>query len=58
MQTLATILILILAVGYAAWRVREVFLHADDPCRGCSGCALKELKKAKKGEKADCWHKN
>ena len=45
-------IILIGAVGYAAWWVYERIRKSDDPCEGCTGCQLKELKdRAKECEK-------
>ncbi|MBQ6378820.1 MAG: FeoB-associated Cys-rich membrane protein [Prevotella sp.] len=57
MQTAMTIIIIALAVGYAAWRGYRAFRRANDPCYGCSGCALKEAQKAACKKKADCYHK-
>ena len=39
MQTIAVVIIVSVAVGFALWRVYQNFRHTDDPCRGC---ALKE----------------
>ena len=39
MQLAVVILLLAVAVAYAAWRVVGVVRHADDPCAGCPGCA-------------------
>ena len=45
-------IILIGAVGYAAWWVYERIRKSNDPCEGCTGCQLKELKdRAKECEK-------
>jgi len=51
-QTLLTTIFLCATVGYAAWRIRQAFLHADDPCTGCQGCELKHL--AKKSGRKPC----
>ena len=39
MQTIAVIIIVSVAAGFASWHIYQTFLHKDDPCRGC---ALKE----------------
>jgi len=37
--------VLIIAVGYAAWRVFQALRHAGDPCYGCQGCQLQQLRR-------------
>ena len=44
MQTAVVIVVVIAASVYAAWRIREAVINANDPCRGCQGCALKDAK--------------
>ena len=44
LQTVAVILIVLTAVGYAVWLAVRSFRQASDPCAGCSGCALKATK--------------
>ena len=63
-QTIITSVILALAVGYAAYRVRIAFKSANDPCYGCKGCTLKKQVTAharkggqKKGQNPECYHK-
>ena len=36
--------VLVVAVGYAAWRIYNALRRPEDPCSGCNGCQLKELK--------------
>ena len=45
MQQAIVIIILILAVGYAAWHIYRALTSDDD---GCEGCALAENCKKKK----------
>ncbi len=45
MQQAIVIIILILAVGYAAWRIYKALTNDDN---GCEGCALAENCKKKK----------
>ncbi len=42
MQLLLVILILMIAVGYAAWRIYRSMTAPPDLCAGCNGCKLKE----------------
>ncbi len=42
MQLLLVIIILVVAVGYAAWRIYRSMTAPPDPCAGCDGCALKK----------------
>ncbi|MBR1546193.1 MAG: FeoB-associated Cys-rich membrane protein [Prevotella sp.] len=42
MQIFLVILILMLAIGYAAWRIYKSLTAPSDPCKGCDGCALKK----------------
>ena len=52
MQTIAVIIILTAALGYACWWGFQRIKNASDPCVGCDGCQLKELKEqAKKCKK-------
>ena len=44
-QYVAVLLIVAVAVGYAVWRVRQLWLGKSNPCAGCDGCALKPQKK-------------
>ncbi len=46
-QTSLTAILLVAAVGYAAYRIYLTIKEAGNPCRGCSGC---ELEKALKGK--------
>jgi len=43
-QYIIVAVILLLAVGYAVWRLYKNFSHTDDSCCncGCKDCALKE----------------
>ncbi len=57
-QTILTLLLVALAVGYAAYRIYLTVKEAGNPCHGCSGC---ELGKALKGKhinraKGNCTH--
>ena len=47
MQIAIIALILLLCVGYAAYRIHQAIKHANDPCRGCDGCALRNQLKNK-----------
>jgi hypothetical protein len=61
MQQTIVIIILILAVGYAAWRIYRSFRGDSEPCCGCEECPLKGPNCSEKcGENyknADCCHK-
>ena len=35
MQIITTIVIIVVAVGYAAWRFYDSVRDGGDPCRGC-----------------------
>ena len=39
-QYCVIIIVLVVAVGYAGWRIRRT-LRSDTTCCGCEGCALK-----------------
>ena len=41
-QTAITLIIIILSVGYAVWRIRQLLMKKDEPCCGCEGCTLKK----------------
>lgn len=43
--------VLIAALGYAAYRIYDTVRRANDPCYGCSGCALHDQLMKKR---ADC----
>ena len=42
MQTLTTVVALIVAIGYIGWRVRQIWVNRHNPCYGCDGCTLKK----------------
>ena len=42
MQEVAIAIILLLCVGYAAYRIYLAVKRAKDPCYGCEGCALRD----------------
>lgn len=44
-QYIAVLVILIATIGYATWRVRQLWISKSDLCAGCDGCALKPQKK-------------
>ena len=54
MQTAVVIVILLLSMAYALWRLRNVFATKSDPCEGCAGCAMK----GQKGRNDECDKKN
>jgi len=47
MNDVLALLIVLLAVSYAASRIYRVLKGADDPCSNCDGCALKGAKNGK-----------
>ncbi|MBR5350644.1 MAG: FeoB-associated Cys-rich membrane protein [Prevotella sp.] len=53
-QYLIIIIVLAMAIGYAAWRIYLAIRHANDPCYGCAGCALKDIKRHQLGKKTPC----
>ena len=40
-QKILVIILLIVAISYALWRIRKAFQANSNPCFGCEGCALK-----------------
>ena len=42
MQTISTLLILALAIGYAGCKIRQLWFSPADSCGECDGCALKK----------------
>lgn len=48
-QYILVAIVLVLASGYAFWRIRRVVKHKGNPCEGCAGCALKDIR-----QKEDC----
>ena len=61
-QYCVIIIVLVMAVGYAGWRLRQRLRDADNPCCGCSGCEGCEMKKQlcekKKEQEKFCCFKN
>ncbi len=41
LQKLLVFVIVLAALGYASWRIYQVFLDRNNPCYGCPGCDLK-----------------
>ena len=48
-QLILVCVVLTLAVGYAAYRIYQSFVHANDPCR-----ALKDMKRRARKQKTPC----
>jgi hypothetical protein len=47
-------IVLVFAVGYAVWRIRQN-LRNESPCCGCEGCEMcKEMKKHGCKDKKEC----
>jgi len=42
MQTAMVIISIIMALAYAAYRIRRAIRHSNNPCDGCQGCSLKQ----------------
>ena len=42
MQTVIIAFILAVAIGYAAWRIHQLWIKGSNPCYGCDGCTLKK----------------
>ena len=42
--------VLVVAVGYAAWRIYKTLNRTDDPCCGCDKCLSKEQKQRNKAQ--------
>jgi hypothetical protein len=61
-QYFVVIIVLVLAVGYAAWRIRQNLRRTSDPCCGCNGCEgckmKKQLCEKKKEQEKFCCSKN
>ena len=51
MQEIVIAIILLLCVGYAAYRIYRAVKRANDPCYGCEGCALRDQMKKKTCDK-------
>ena len=49
-QYIAVAICLIIAAGYAAWRIRKALQKQHDPCCGCNGCDLKNTVCEKKNK--------
>jgi hypothetical protein len=41
-QTAIALIIVALAAGYAAWRIRQLMKKKDQTCCECEGCTLKK----------------
>ena len=41
-QYIISSIVLVLAAGYAAWRIYIAVRKHQDPCYGCKGCELKK----------------
>ncbi|MBQ8656345.1 MAG: FeoB-associated Cys-rich membrane protein [Prevotella sp.] len=59
MQYLITAVILLMAFGYAAWRIYKSLHSSGNPCDGCAGCALKQqqLKARQTKKRPPCYNK-
>jgi len=51
LQLAVVLVVVVLSLAYAGWRLFTALSHAGDPCYGCDGCELKKLAcKQKKDE--------
>ena len=59
-QIAAVVIIIVLALSHAGYRIYKALRAAGDPCYGCAGCAIHDqlLKKRKEGSKKPaCFNK-
>ena len=47
MQYTLVFIVLVLCVGYIAWRIYRQLSDHENPCQGCKGCELSKKKTGK-----------
>lgn len=49
MQYTLVFIVLVLCVGYIAWRIYRQLSDQENPCQGCKGCELSKKNRKKFG---------